>query len=91
MRIQVECGNRSNYEEKWKIKKDEADESVVLSENTKNWRLTTILCRVCKSKSVAENIEEEVIVNTECNIDRNPRFANGKVKFYGIILLNGQL
>ena len=84
-RIQVECDNRPDYDEKRKIKEDE---SVVLSENMKNLSLTTIFCRVCKFNSVAENTEEEIIVNIECNIDRNLRFVNGKVKSYGILLRN---
>ena len=82
-RIQVECGNRPDYKQKRKTKEDEVDEFVVLSEN-----LTTILYRVYKSNYAAENIEKEVIVNTECNIDQNPRFVNGKAKSYGIILRN---
>ena len=65
---------------------DEADESIVLSENMKNLSLTTILCRVHKSNPVAQNIEEEVIVNIECNIDRNPRFVKRKGKSYCVIL-----
>ena len=54
----------------------------------KNLSLTTILCGICKSNLVAENIEEVVIVNAECNIDQNARSINGKSKSYGIILRN---
>ena len=53
--MQVECGNRSDYEGKRKTKKDEADESVGSSENVKNLSLTTILCRARKFNPVAEN------------------------------------
>ena len=84
-RIQVGCGNRPDYEGKQKANEDEADESVVLSENIKDLNLTMTLCRVCKSNTVPENIEEEIVVNTECNIDRNPRFVNWKAKSYAVI------
>ena len=83
--MQVGCGNRPDYERKRKTNEDEADETIVLTENIKDLSLTANLCRVCKSDPVDENIEEEVIVNTECNIDRNPRFVNGKAKSYGVI------
>ena len=43
-RIQIERNNRPDHEGKRKTKEDEANESVVLSENMKNLRLTTILC-----------------------------------------------
>ena len=84
-RIQVEYANRLDYEGQRKTKEDKAHESVGLSENMKN---LTILCRICKFNPEAENIEEEVIVNTEGNIDRNQRFVNGKAESYGIILRN---
>ena len=87
-RIQVKCGNRLDYEGKRKTKQHEVHESVILSERMKNLSLTKVLSGVCRSNPVAENIEEAVIVNTKCNIDRNPRFVNRKTKSYDIILRN---
>ena len=34
---------------------------------------------------MAEIVEEEIITNNDCNINRNPRFINGKTRSYGII------
>ena len=47
------------------------------------------LYRVRKFHLVGENVGEEIIVNIECSIDRNPRFINRKAKSYGIILRCG--
>ena len=68
-----------------KPRTNKADKSVILSENMKNLSVTRTLCRVCKSNPVAKNVEEEVIVNTQCNIDRYPRFVNEKAKSYRVI------
>ena len=34
---------------------------------------------------MTEIVEEEIITNNDCNINRNPRFINGKTQSYGII------
>ena len=46
---------------------------------------TNGFCGACKLNPPSADVEEEVIMNNECNIDRNPRFVNGKVRSYGVI------
>ena len=83
--MQVGCGNRPDYQEKRKIVDDEDDESLSESATTDHAHSRGALCRACKSKDSIENAPEEIITNNEYNIDRNPRFVNGKVRSYGII------
>ncbi|CAM2728125.1 unnamed protein product [Rotaria socialis] len=83
--VQVGCGNRPDYDVKRKKDETDNDESILLPTNSKDMNIRTALCRACKSNPTPEYIEEEFITNSECNIDRNPRFVNGKVRSYGVI------
>ena len=60
-------------------------EAVVLSQNVTDLSLTSDLCRTCKTIPVEEHIDEEIVINNECNANRNPRFVNGRAKSYGVI------
>ena len=64
---------------------DEDEESVSELATTDHAHSRGALCKACKSNHTIENAPEEIITNNECNIDRNPRFVNGKVRSYGII------
>jgi hypothetical protein len=86
--VQVGCGNRPEYEAKRKTSEDDEDdedESIIKSTISKDAHATAALCKACKLNPAPEDIAEELITNNECNIDRNPRFVNGKVRSYGII------
>ena len=60
-------------------------EAVVLSQNVTDLSLTSGLCRTCKTIPVEEDRDEDIVVNNECNVDRNPRFVNGRAKSYGVM------
>lgn len=83
--VQVGCGNRPENETKRKRDTDLEDESIVKFDINGIISSTNGFCKTCKYNSSSVDIEEEVIMNTECNIDRNPRFVNGKVRSYGVI------
>ncbi len=83
--MHIGCGNRPDYETKRKTYEDSDDGCIIESSNDKDISESTTLCKTCKSNPTPENVEEELITNTECNIDRDPRFVNGKVRAYGII------
>ncbi len=55
------------------------------STTTKDAFETNRFCKTCKLNPTLEDVEEESIINTECNINRNPRFVNGKARSYGLI------
>ncbi|UJR12921.1 hypothetical protein I4U23_017095 [Adineta vaga] len=42
-------------------------------------------CSSSSANPAVHKVEKELIINTECNINRNPRFVNGKVRSYGLI------
>ena len=52
--------------------------------HNKNINETVDLYRTFKLNPMIEIVEEENI-NNDCNINRNPRFVNGKTRSYGII------
>jgi hypothetical protein len=83
--VQVGCGNRPNYQLKRKTNEAYEDESETESTGITDADNTPMLCETCKVNPTPENIDEELISNTECNINRNPRFVNGKVRSYGVI------
>ncbi len=83
--MQIGCGNRPNYETKRKTNEDFEDESIDDLQNDNGISEPSTLCKTCKSNPTPENLEEELITNTECNINRNPRFVNGKARSYGVI------
>ncbi|CAF1380807.1 unnamed protein product, partial [Didymodactylos carnosus] len=53
--------------------------------NSKELCEEVTLCKTCKLNPKPTAVEEEITTNNECNIDRNPRFVNGKVRSYGVI------
>jgi hypothetical protein len=83
--VQIGCGNRPDYGTKRKTNEDREDESVLESTASQDVPRTNKLCKTCKLNSALDNIEEESITNTECNINRNPRFVNVKARSYGLI------
>ena len=83
--MQVGCGNRPDYGTKRKTKEDREREYTTNATTDADIVDLALFCKSCKGKSVAENFQQEVIINTECNINRNPRFVNGKIKSYGVI------
>ncbi|CAF1413325.1 unnamed protein product, partial [Adineta steineri] len=72
--VQVGCGNRPEYEAKHKRKQDNQCKSITTSTNGSNDDTTDALCRSCKLNPISHDVEEEIITNNECNINRNPRF-----------------
>ena len=83
--IQVGCGNRPDYESKRKLRDEGTGEDVPQSSTKFNYNNPSVFCKVCKQKPPDESVPDEVIATTECNINRNPRFVNGKVRSYGLI------
>ena len=83
--MQVGCGNRPENEAKRKRNTDSEDDPSVEPRIGGNLSDTNGFCRTCKLNPPSADVEEEVITNNECNIDRNPRFVNGKVRSYGVI------
>lgn len=85
--MQVGCGNRPDHHEKRKIKEDfheSASNESAISDVSSN-HATSALCKKCRINANIETANEESFFNSECNVNRNPRFINGKVRSYGII------
>ena len=81
------CGNRPDYHEKRKTSEHHheylVDESA--TDDTQNDHITSALCTSCKVNYTNANVPQETFFNNECNVNRNPRFINGKVRSYGLI------
>ena len=80
--MQVGCNNRPDYETK---RKNDENESITKFTNNEGSYYSTAFCKTCKSNSKSVDFEEEIVTNTECNINRNPRFVNEKFRSYGVI------
>ena len=83
--VQTGCGNRPDYHEKRNTNEDDQEPPTNQAANSDSENIRSALCRVCKVNGITESAPEEIISNTECNINRNPRFVNGKVRSYGVI------
>ena len=85
--MRVGCGNRPQYVGANKVNEDQQKSITTESRliNNKSINKPVGFCRTCKLNPMAEIVEEEIITNNDCNINRNPRFINGKTRSYGII------
>lgn len=80
------CGNRPSYEKRKSEKEnDEEQMDEVLVEETDGNNVRSFLCTSCGLHNTTEDVLEETFLTNECNVSRNARFLNGKIRSYGVI------